>query len=99
MLERKLTKPRIGLYGVGLKAYWPQFDGLERRLIGYTNFVENKLSEYGDVYNFGLVDDEMRGRTAGEFFNSKMLILFLCIPQPIVQARAFYQFIRYALHR
>jgi L-arabinose isomerase len=44
---------------VGLKAYWPQFDGLEQRLIGYTNFVENKLSVYGDVYNFGLVDDEM----------------------------------------
>ena len=78
MLERKLTKPRIGLYGVGLKAYWPQFDGLERRLIGYTNFVENKLSEYGDVFNFGLVDDEMRGRTAGEFFNSKNVdIIFM----------------------
>ncbi len=70
MLKRKVTKPKIGLYGVGLKAYWAQFDGLKKRLIDYTNFVEKKLSAYGDVYNFGMVDDEMCGRMAGEFFNS-----------------------------
>ena len=71
MLNRKITKPRIGLYGVGLKAYWPQFEGLEQRLISYIKFIENKLSAHGEVFNFGLVDDETRGRQAGEYFNEK----------------------------
>lgn len=70
MLERKEIKPRIGVYGVGLKAYWAQFDGLEQRLNGYTDFVGSKLAEYGEVFNFGLVDDELRGRAAGEYFNA-----------------------------
>ncbi len=78
MLERKETKARIGLYGVGLKAYWPQFDGLESRLIGYTKFIQDKLSDVGDVCNFGLVDDEMKGRAAGEYFNENNVdIIFL----------------------
>ncbi|MBN1624129.1 MAG: L-fucose/L-arabinose isomerase family protein [Clostridia bacterium] len=78
MLERKTTKPRIGLYGVGLKAYWPQFDGLRERLVRYTDFVEKKLSACGDVYNFGMVDDETQGRKAGEFFNSNNVdIIFM----------------------
>ena len=78
MLERKETKPRIGLYGVGLKAYWPQFEGLKERLEAYISFVESKLSVYGDVYNFGMVDDETCGRSAGEFFNSKNVdIIFM----------------------
>jgi len=78
MLKRKEVRPRIGLYGVGLKAYWPQFDGLEQRLISYIGFVEDKLDAYGDVFNFGLVDDETRGRTAGEYFNANNVdIIFM----------------------
>ena len=26
---------RVGLFGIGLDAYWPQFDGLKARLEGY----------------------------------------------------------------
>lgn len=78
MLERKDIKPKIGVYGVGLKAYWPQFDGLKQRLTGYTKFIEEKLSVYGEVFNFGLVDDEIRGRAAGEYFNaSNVDIVFM----------------------
>ena len=69
MLKRKQYRARIGLYGVGLKAYWPQFEGLEQRLKGYTQFISKQLSAYGDVFCFGLVDDEIKGRRAGEYFN------------------------------
>ncbi len=62
-------KARIGLYSAGLKAYWTQFEGLEQRLIGYNKFLEQKLSQFGEVYNFGMVDTEYAGRDAGEFFN------------------------------
>ncbi len=71
MLERKHYRARIGLYGVGLKAYWPQFEGLEQRLKEYTEFISNRLSEYGDVCCFGFVDDEIKGRQAGEYFNEQ----------------------------
>ena len=30
-----MTKPRIGVFGIGLAAYWPQFEGLRERLEGY----------------------------------------------------------------
>lgn len=63
-------KPRIGLYSAGLKAYWPQFEGLHDRLIGYGKFIEDKLSAYGEVFNYGLVDDETEGRKAGEWLNA-----------------------------
>lgn len=62
-------KPRVGLYSMGLKAYWAQFEGLRERLIGYGAFIEQKLMELGaEVVNFGLVDDAERGHEAGRFF-------------------------------
>ncbi|ADQ06402.1 L-fucose isomerase _2 domain protein [Caldicellulosiruptor hydrothermalis 108] len=76
--SKKSTKPRIGLYSVGLKAYWAQFDGLRERLIGYGKFIESKLSDYGEVYNYGLVDDEKVARQAGEWFNSKNVDIIFC---------------------
>ncbi|WP_135548257.1 L-fucose/L-arabinose isomerase family protein [Paenibacillus cymbidii] len=64
-------RPRIGLYSIGLRAYWEQFPGLRERLIAYGAFIERKLSAWGDVFNFGLVDDEGSGRRAGEWLNER----------------------------
>lgn len=69
-LKEKLPA-RIGLYSAGLHAYWDQFEGLKDCLLEYNRFLERKLSAFGEVYNFGLVDTETGGREAGEFFNSK----------------------------
>lgn len=66
---KETKKARIGLYSAGLEAYWEQFAGLRECLVGYNHFIENKLKEFGEVYNFGLVDTEEKGREAGEFFN------------------------------
>ncbi|HSK69217.1 MAG TPA: L-fucose/L-arabinose isomerase family protein [Candidatus Limnocylindria bacterium] len=70
MLQRKAKPARIGLYSAGLKAYWPQFAGLRERLEGYNRFIAEKLSQWGEVRNFGLVDDEDRARACGEQFNA-----------------------------
>jgi L-arabinose isomerase len=75
---KPIKKARIGLYSVGLKAYWNQFEGLKERLIHYGKFIETNLSEYGDVYNFGLVDDEISGRSAGEWLNSNNVDIVFC---------------------
>ena len=75
---KPVKKARIGLYSVGLKAYWDQFEGLRERLVHYGSFIESRLAEYGEVFNFGLVDDELSGRTAGEWLNSKNVDIVFC---------------------
>lgn len=71
-------KARVGLYTIGLQAYWGQFEGLKERLIGYGSFIEKKMSVYGEVFNFGLVDSEGAARRAGEWFNEKNVDLVFC---------------------
>ncbi|MGI6239637.1 MAG: arabinose isomerase, partial [Christensenellales bacterium] len=73
-----MRRNRIGLYSAGLSAYWDQFEGLKERLIGYNRFIEGKLSAFGEVKNFGLVDDPDIARRAGEYFNAEQVdIIFL----------------------
>lgn len=60
---------RIGLFGIGLDAYWPQFAGLKRRLEGHLASVSRKLARPGvDVVNLGLVDSPERAYAAGRGF-------------------------------
>ena len=57
---------RIGLVGLGLDAYWDQFAGLEERLKGFLDDVENQIA--GDsraVVNLGLVDTPEKALAAG----------------------------------
>lgn len=57
---------RIGLCGIGLDAYWPQFEGLHARLEGYVRQVCDRLTGSGSVVvNLGLIDTAQRGREAG----------------------------------
>ena len=60
-------RPRVGLLGIGLAAYWPQFEGLHERLLGYQRQVEQQLAELGaDVCSAGLVDTAEGAREAGD---------------------------------
>ena len=71
MTRKEPKKARVGLYTMGLKAYWKQFPGLEQRLADYGRFIEQKLAALGaEVWNFGLVDCETAGQAAGEYFNA-----------------------------
>ncbi len=63
MAEHQL---RVGLCGIGLDAYWPQFVGLKTRLEGYVRQVAEHLKGAGVVVeNLGLVDTPQGGREAG----------------------------------
>ena len=78
---KRITTPRlarIGLYSAGLNAYWDQFEGLRDCLTGYNAFIAARLGECGEVFNFGLVDTEEKGREAGEYFNSSNVDIVFC---------------------
>jgi L-arabinose isomerase len=63
---RQGTPPRVGVFGIGLAAYWPQFDGLRERLEGYQQRIEAGLQEMGaEVVSAGLVDTAQAARKAG----------------------------------
>jgi len=59
----------IGLFGIGLDAYWPQFGGLKERLEGYLGAVEQKLARAGvEIVNLGLIDTPEKAFEAGHAF-------------------------------
>jgi L-arabinose isomerase len=71
-------RARIGLVGLGLEAYWPQFAGLEQRLKGYVDKVAAKVSASGvDVVNLGLIDTPQKGMAAGHHLRREDIDLLL----------------------
>ena len=60
---------RIGLFGIGLDTYWPQFAGLKERLEGYLQEVAGKLARPGvEIVNLGLIDSPPKAFEAGHDF-------------------------------
>ena len=56
----------IGVFGIGLAAYWPQFEGLKERIEGYQRRVEERVGELGgEVVSAGLVDSEQAAPRGG----------------------------------
>jgi len=70
---------RIGLFGIGLDTYWPQFKGLKARLERYLARVEKKLARPGiQVVNLGLIDSAAKAFEAGHQFRREDVdIIFL----------------------
>jgi L-arabinose isomerase len=57
---------RVALIGLGLEAYWDQFEGLETRLLGYLAEVERKVGGPNRVtFNLGLVDTPQKAIATG----------------------------------
>lgn len=74
-----MSSLKIGLFGIGLDTYWPQFDGLKERLEGYLNVVEQKLVKiHPDIINAGLVDNIDKAFEVGRKFRTEAVdIIFL----------------------
>jgi L-arabinose isomerase len=63
------TDLKIGLFGIGLEAYWEQFDGLKLRLENYISVVHQKLEKFdAEVVNLGLIDTPEKAFEAGRAF-------------------------------
>lgn len=73
------TRARIGVFGIGLAAYWPQFEGLRERLVGYQQEVERQVAGMGaDVVSAGLVDTAPAAQKAGDLFAAHNVDLIIC---------------------
>ncbi len=60
---------KIGLFGIGLDTYWPQFPGLENRLRGYVETVAGRMAGPGvEIVNLGLIDTPEKALAAGHAF-------------------------------
>ena len=72
---------KIGLFGIGLDAYWQQFDGLKERLEGYLTTVNNKLSAiHPEIINLGLIDTAEKAFEAGSRFRKEDVdLIFLYV--------------------
>jgi L-arabinose isomerase len=75
------TKVRIGLFGIGLDTYWPQFDGLLDRLTGYQKEIAGKLRGSGvQLVDAGMVDNPAKAHAAASLFRRKEVdLIFLYI--------------------
>ena len=65
----KQYKLRLGLFSIGLAAYWPQFDGLKDRLLSYNQQIAKRLGvEDVEVVNLGMIDTPEGAVAAGHRF-------------------------------
>ncbi|MHB8898285.1 MAG: arabinose isomerase [Thermoguttaceae bacterium] len=81
MGEQGDGRPRIGLFGIGLDTYWPQFDGLLERLTGYQDQIARRLRQLGaEVVDLGMVDDPAKARQAASAFRrAEVDVIFLYV--------------------
>jgi len=72
---------KIGLFGIGLDTYWPQFEGLKNRLEGYLMEVYEKLNSFdAEIVNLGLIDNPEKAFEAGhKFRQADVDIIFLYV--------------------
>lgn len=75
------NKLKIGLFGIGLDAYWKQFEGLKERLEGYLSIVEKKLAAvHPEIVNLGLIDTAEKAFEAGSRFRKEDVdLIFLYV--------------------
>jgi len=70
---------RVGLFSIGLEAYWGQFAGLLERLKGYNEAIGSRLEAAGaEVVNLGMIDSPEKAIAAGHAFRQADVdLLFL----------------------
>lgn len=72
---------KVGLFGIGLEAYWAQFEGLQARLEGYLDELSVHIQRPGaELVNLGLVDTPEKAMLAGhQFRQADVDIIFLYV--------------------
>ncbi len=67
-------KTKVGLFGIGLDTYWPQFDGLLDHLKGYQQEIKNRIAGFDvEVIDAGMVDNPVKASKQLIFLKRMML--------------------------
>lgn len=68
-MTNKTFHLKVGLFGIGLEAYWNQFPGLKEKLEAFMAVVSNRVTDFGkEVVNLGLIDTPQKAMEAGHAF-------------------------------
>jgi|SRR5690348_2903531 len=68
-MTKKEFPLKIGLFGIGLDAYWEQFTGLKERLESYLLLVHDRIKGHDvEIVNLGLIDTAEKAMEAGHRF-------------------------------
>jgi L-arabinose isomerase len=60
-------KTKVGLFGIGLDTYWPQFEGLLDHLKGYREQIKDHIASFDvEVIDAGMVDNPVKAVEAAE---------------------------------
>lgn len=72
---------KVGLFGIGLDTYWPQFLGLLDNLKGYQKYIYDRISQFDvEVIDAGMVDNPVKAREAADFLKQNDVeIVFLYV--------------------
>lgn len=75
-----INKPaaKVGVFGIGLEAYWAQFPGLRERLEGYQRHVEAQIGQWVRVVSSDLVDTAPKAQAVGKRFAEERVDLIFC---------------------
>ena len=75
------NKVKIGLFGVGLDTYWPQFPGLLERLQSYQQQIRQHMEQVGaEVVDAGMVDNPDKAQQAVSLLKQQdVTLVFLYI--------------------
>ena len=74
-------KIKVGLFGIGLDTYWPQFDGLLENLKSYQKQIRSKIEGFGvEVADAGMVDNPEKALKAADYLKREDVeIVFLYV--------------------
>jgi L-arabinose isomerase len=75
------SRIKVGLFGIGLDTYWPQFDGLLSRLQGYQNQINIEIAACEvEVVDCGMVDNPAKAKAAADLLKQNDVeLVFLYI--------------------
>ena len=75
------NRAKVGLFGIGLETYWPQFEGLLARLTGYQGQIAERLRGFGlDLVDAGMVDTPEKALAAASLFRREEVeLIFLYV--------------------
>jgi L-arabinose isomerase len=77
-MDKRFQSLNVGLMGLGLEAYWAQFAGLEKRLLGYISSVEKKTTgPKRTIHNLGLIDTPQKATDAAHACRQKDIDILL----------------------